>query len=324
MNLHENSCRHFDRHFRQRHPAFCRNCCQIQSILVFQTPNPKKLPMSSRRDFLQAGLVIASSFSVAACSASTEKKTASTGNSVPECLDYGRSFLCNSGKSKASNSVRMWIESRTIVRNTKTGSEEIYYQGASCKSEDTFAEKDLFYKDNYDFLPIFGKEKVLVFRRHFDERSSYRKVQLMSDMWGPDPIIRLPHPRSITLLDTFEKIREATLEGVPIVTQTEITDEATGLSALIECPCKTMNVNSETRMYQTDTGPVVLPDLSKTYDEPMDALRPAFIAFNAPHFADFVVEAPVAITDNGKTVRSVLHYSELITHKATNRIYAVD
>ncbi len=266
---------------------------------------------------------MAASFSTVACSKATEKKAAAPG-AIPQCLDYGRSFLCNSGKSKASNSVRMWIESRTIVRNTKTGEEATYYQGASCKSEDTFAEKNLFYKDNYDFLPVFGKDKVLIFRRHFDERPSYRKVQLMADTWGADPDIRLPQPKSVTLLDTFEKIKEATLEGVPIVTQTEITDENTGLSAMIECPCKTMNINPETRMYQTDTGPVVLPDLSRHYDEPMDALRLAFIAFNVPHFADFVVEAPVPVTDNGKKVASVIHYSELISYPAVNRIYAVD
>lgn len=280
--------------------------------------------MNTRRKFLQSGLWIAASLSTTACSKATEKTAAASSADIPDCLDYGRSFLCNSGKSKASNSVRMWIESRTIVRNTKTGEETAYYQGASCKSEDTFAEKNLFYKDNYDFLPVFGKDKVLIFRRHFDERPSYRKVQLMSDTWGADPDIRLPQPKSITLLDTFEKIKEATLEGIPIVTQTEIADENTGLSAMIECPCKTMNINSETKMYQTDTGPVVLPDISRHYDEPMDALRLAFIAFNVPHFADFVVEAPVPIVENGKTVKMVLHYSELITHKAVNKIFAVE
>lgn len=286
--------------------------------------------MTTRRNFLQSGLALASTFTVAACTTGNrqgaEKKPAAPEKSgeAAECLDYGRSFICNSGKSSHSNSVRMWIESRTIVRNGKAGTEEVYFQGASCKSEDTFAPKNLFYQDNYDFLPVFGKEKVLIFRRHFDERAGYRKVQLMSDTWGADPIIRLPHPSSITLLDTFEKIKEATLEGIPIVTQTEITNEVTGLSAMIECPCKTMNINSETKMYQTDTGPVMLPDLTKVYDEPMDALRPAFIAFNAPDFADFVIEAPVPVTENGRTVKMVMHYSELATFRAINRVYAVE
>lgn len=283
--------------------------------------------MTSRRDFIQKGLLLASTASLAACANQPDSATKTSENKsgeIPQCLDYGRSFFCNSGKSKASNAVRMWIESRTIVRNNKTGEEATYYQGAACKSEATFAEKDLFYKDNYDFTPIFGKDKVLVFRRHYDVRPTFKRIHAMSDMWGTEPDIRLPHPKSITLLDTFDKIKEATLSGVPIVLQTEISDEASDLSALIECPCKTMNINPETGMYQADTGPIVLPDISKEYDEPMEALRLAYIAFNVPHFADFVVEAPVPIVENGKTVRNVIHYSELITHKALNRVYAVD
>jgi hypothetical protein len=280
--------------------------------------------MTTRRNFLQAGVLLASGGTLLSCAQTPEQKAASDPNAIPEALDYGRSFFCNSGNSKASNAVRMWIESRTIVRNSKTGEEAVYYQGAACKSEDTFAEKDLFYKDNYDFTPIFGKDRVLVFRRHFDERPSFKRVQPMTDMWGTQPDIKLPQPKSITLLDTFEKIKDATLSGIPIVLQTEISDETTGLSAMIECPCKTMNINSATKMYQTDTGPVVLPDLSKVYDEPMEALRLAYVAFNVPHFADFVVEAPVPIIENGKTVRTVIHYSELITHSAVNKIFAVE
>lgn len=278
--------------------------------------------MHTRRDFLQTGLLLTSGSSLTAFTASLEKEDKFI--PTPACLDYGRAFFCNSGNSKHGNSVRMWIESRTIMQNTKTGWEETYHQGASCKSEDTFAEKDLFYKDNYDFIPVFGKTKVLIFRRHYNERPGYRKVQLMSDTWGTDPIIRLPKPKSITLLDTFDKIKEATLTGIPIVTQTEISNKTTGLTAIIECPCKTMNINSKTRKYQTDTGPIMLPDLSKAYEEPIEALRLAYIAFNTPHFADFVVEAPVPILDNGKKVAAVLHYSELLSHQAINRIYAVD
>jgi hypothetical protein len=62
----------------------------------------------------------------------------------------------------------MWIESRTRIIDRKLGTSTVYYQGASCKSENTFGEKDLFYKDNYDFLPIFGDGKVLIFRRQCD------------------------------------------------------------------------------------------------------------------------------------------------------------
>ena len=65
----------------------------------------------------------------------------------------------------------------------------------------------------------------------------------------------------------------------------------TGLRALIEYPVKTMNISLENSLYQVDTGPVAIPDLTKRYDPPLDSLRLAFVAFNAPTFADFVVGA---------------------------------
>ncbi len=277
--------------------------------------------MNSRRNFLRSSLIMTSSLSLDKLY--IDKEDESIANDSSRCLDYGKSFICNSGQSKASNAVRMWIESRIVLRD-KTGSEAIYYQGASCKSENTFASKDLFKGDNYDFLPVFGADRMLVFRRYFNERQNYRTIHNMTDMFGTDPVIKLPIPKKITLLDTFDKIREATFSGIPIVTQTDIYNTTTGLSCLIECPCKTMNINSNTHQYQTDTGPILLPDLNRKFDEPFDALRLAYIAFNSSNFADFVVESLVPIFHNNKKVSSVFHYSELVSYRTENRVYAVE
>ncbi len=70
-------------------------------------------------------------------------------------LDYGRSFLI--GRAPA-NEVRFWVESRTRLIDAERGTSEDYLQVGSCKSENTFAERDLFHADNYDFLPVFGPE----------------------------------------------------------------------------------------------------------------------------------------------------------------------
>lgn len=280
--------------------------------------------MNSRRNFLKASFLTASSLAISSCVSSVGKSGTESddhSNERPECLDYGKSFICNTGEM---NSVRMWIESRTTIHDLKTGTKTDYYQCGACKSEDTFAAENLFYKDNYDFLPIFGDGKVLVFRRHVNKRGDrYRTVTTMAEMWGADPLIRLPKPASITELDTWEKIKEATVAGTPIVTQTEIHNEELGLSAMIECPCKTININDARKLYQTDTGPIALPDLSRKYDEQIDCLRLAFIAFNVPDFADFVIEAPTPIIESEKTVATVYHYSELVTLSAKNRLFAV-
>jgi len=77
-------------------------------------------------------------------------KTAADATKI-QCLDYGRSFLCG---TVPLNNVRFWVESRTTIFDDQAHTSTVFYQCASCKSENTFGEQDLFLSDNYDFLPI--------------------------------------------------------------------------------------------------------------------------------------------------------------------------
>ena len=300
------------------------NVKDYQSIISLNALSKSDLkPSNSRRNFFRTSLAAASGLifarNVTGYSEGPVSEEA-TANSK-SCIDYGRSFICNTAEF---NSVRMWIESRTTITDSKTGTSEVYYQGASCKSENTFAEKDLFPKDNYDFLPIFGNGKVLVFRRHSNKYGEgYRTIKKMEEMWGANPVIYSPVPKVVTEIYTWEKIRDATAKGLPIVTQTEFSNAETGLTAIIECPCKTMNINHPKKIYQVDTGPVAFPDLTKRYDIQIDCLNLAFIAFNTPHFADFVIEAPTPIVDAEKEVATVYHYSRLVTLSTKNKILAL-
>ena len=235
-------------------------------------------------------------------------------------LDYGLSFICN---PSPANSVRFWIESRTRITDPKRGTTTDYYQCASCKSEHTFAAKDLLHDDNYDFLPIFGGEDLLIFRRHARLTPTYRQLYKAVDVWGA-PIFKPRESETVVVLDTWEKIAGATAAGVPIVTQTQIADEGTGLKATIECPTKTMNISIENRIYQVDTGPIALPDLRERHEPEIDCLRLAFIVFNAPHFADFVVEQPTPVVDeNGGQLAEIYHFSNPISLPAKNRVLAL-
>ncbi|MEO5996457.1 MAG: hypothetical protein ABIN89_07000 [Chitinophagaceae bacterium] len=277
----------------------------------------------SRRKFLRSGLAAATgAFMIPSATAWAAEPFQESNPATPlACIDYGKSFFCNTAEF---NSVRMWIESRTTIIDTQSGTSTIYYQGASCKSENTFGQSDLFYKDNYDFLPIFGDGKVLVFRRHISKRGeAYQSIKKMEEMWGGKPVIYTPAAKTVTELDTFEKIRDTTAAGIPIVTQTEFENKQTGLRAIIEAPCKTMNISHPTKIYQVDTGPIAFPDLSKKFDVQIKCLSLAFIAFNAPHFADFVIEAPSPVMVDGKEVATVYHYSKMETVQVKNRIFGL-
>ncbi len=288
---------------------------------------------SSRREFLDQGarsaLSSAALTTAAASAAGLAGLTSRSASAAPGgkrqllaagCLDYGRSFLCN---PKSSNAVRFWIESRTVLFDDKGNELTVFYQCGSCKSEHTFAEKNLFVEDNYDFMPIYGGGKeLLILRRHARMTDRYRDLRKAEDVWGK-PTFKLQLGQPVRILDTWDAIRDATAAGIPLVTQTEISHPETGLRAVIECPTKTMNVSLDKKMYQVDTGPIAFPDLSRRYTPAVDCIRLAFVAFNAPDFADFVIEQPTPVVEDGVEKCRIYHYSNPISLEAKNLVLAV-
>lgn len=276
---------------------------------------------TSRRRFLTGSIsaLCAASGTASISHADESGETKAKPADGARCLDYGLSFICNPA---AINSVRFWLESRTTVIDDANSTSMDFYQCASCKSENTFGEKDLLYKDNYDFLPILGGEDWLIFRRPARLSDRYRQVTKAEDVWGK-PILKLREGRRVTLLESWEQIRDTTAAGIPIVSQTEIKNDDTGLRAIIECPVKTMNISLDRKMYQVDTGPIAFPDLSKRYDKLIECLSLAFVVFNAPHFADFVIEQPTPVIKDEQELCKIYHYSNPFSLEAKNRLLAV-
>lgn len=294
-----------------------------------QHNNPQQ---ASRRDFLvhSAGIVsaaaVAANLGIAAdtCRAQgVDNENKDAKSQLPACLDYGRSFICN---TSPDNSVRFWIESRTTVIDDSCGTATEFYQCGSCKSENTFAEKDLFIADNYDFIPIFGgkdAEDLLVFRRPARLSDNYRTIVKSEKYWGK-PILKLRQGQNVRVIETWEEIRDVTAAALPIVSRTEIANPQTKLRAVIECPVKTMNIAHPGKIYQVDTGPIAFADISRRAEPLIDCLSLAFVAFNAPHFADFIIEQPTAVSEGGKELCKIYHYSNPFSLPAKNTLFALE
>ena len=240
--------------------------------------------------------------------------------------------------------VRLWIESRTILYDDTAGTKTVFYQCGSCKSENTFGSSDLFNPDNYDFCPVFGGGAGINFRRFLpggpsgNDIAKYKDVYLFSagGGWGHDAgSLRLwpaTGAQELTIGD-FDAIRDATAADLPIVAQTEIKHPTSGLRAVIEYPVKTMNILREDSMadqpsapvaagvWQTDTGPLLVPDLSRRFEPAIECMSLGFVAANnrQPEAADFVLEQPTSIGGG----REVLHYSQPFSMPAINRLFAL-
>lgn len=238
---------------------------------------------------------------------------------LPECLDYGRSFI----NTKADfNSPRFWVESRCRVVDEKKGRSLEYVQCGLCKAEHTFANRDLFQEDNYDFLPVFSETEGVIFRRHVRVKERYREVRPIDKWWGgTEPRLRKVRGR---LLTSADEVFAAMQSGTPIVGQTEIRDEATGRKAVIEYPVKTINFKRDAKDWQVDTGPVVLPDLSSPPDQLSTGLQLAHIAFRTPYWADFLIDRPTPVKPDDEHGPATWHFSERMTKSCRNVLLVLE
>ena len=236
------------------------------------------------------------------------------------CLDYGRSFICTNGPY---NAPQLLIESRCRLIDERANLDEEYIQCAACKSEDTFADRELFRDPNYDFLPVFGSEYTAIFRRYAEVNDRYLSYVRSGELWGGQRKVFRDAP-NVAELNEGEQVVRATLSGLPMIGRTELRNDDTGLRAIIEFPVKSMNANEERMIWQVDTGPVLFPDVTQGYTRDIERFRLAFVAFNTTSFADFVIEQPTVISGKGDEVAQVYHYSRIISMASKNTLFAAE
>lgn len=238
-------------------------------------------------------------------------------------LDYSRSFVTF---QVPGNNARIAVEASCILTQPD-GSAERYLMFASCKSEDTYAERDLFRipetSPNYDFSGMYSDTRYRLERIFADNDMARPETGLTADRFlGVDR--HLVDATVEASLDTNEAIVRATLDYKLIVARTTIADPNNpGFTQTIEFPVKTMNANADHMLYQTDTGPVPLYDFSDPNPEIMARFRWAYIAINNPNHAWFVIQGPTPLVKDGVTVATTAHYSSVADYPASNSLYAL-
>ena len=76
----------------------------------------------------------------------------------------------------------------------------------------------------------------------------------------------------------------------------------------IEYPARTINANERDIVYQTDTGPILWPDLDRDPADLLTGLELAFTAANAPDWAQIIVRRRTQIADGVE----VYHYADSV------------
>jgi hypothetical protein len=251
-------------------------------------------------------------------------------DNMMEVVDFSRSYLRWRLDSKAQapptishpmptsvNNVRIGLECCCQLTERATGRTHVYVLGAACKSERVGVQQDVWLEPNSDYCLVMSADEFLILKSW-----AHCGIRIMRypESLGPQPERQSGANRDAwrsfniqvktapgQLLDSVESVISATRGDRPIVARTEYDDG--DFRVVIDHPVKTMNYSEREEMYQTDTGPILLPDLSAERRERSERLVEcfdlAYSAFNVGGWAEFIVNVPTPV---GEGVR-VNHYS---------------
>ena len=271
------------------------------------------MPLCLASGALLLALACASHLAAGEGPSATPKK----GATMKTC-DFGRSFVTFTTKGRGNNA-RIQVEARCELTDTKSGTTETFYLVASCKGEDTYGAGRLFLVPSYDFCMVYGSTEFMIIRTHGNAERDNTGAGAIADRFeGAKFDVTMVEA---DVLADNKAIVQATLAGRVVNGRTEVADPAGRFRAVIEFPVKTMNVNDDRWVYQTDTGPILLPDFASKKPRMVERFVLAFVAYNKPDEAWFVIQEPTPVAE-GKPDK-VSHYSRVVSMTAKNSVLAL-
>lgn len=257
-----------------------------------------------------------------------------------KAIDFARSFLTFriDTEKKAPktvshkppwslNNARIQLECRLQVTDKQSGQVQSFVLGASCKTERVGVTENIWTEPNADYAPVFSDSAFLNIK-------TYARAGEGVELYPPGSGVQSERQTGMhvdafdsvridvqecdgTLLTSDEDIVAATLANTVLNARTTI--ESDRYTAVLEYPVKTMNANERDNIYQTDTGPVLFPDLTCEPQEIHSQLQFAYSAFNCPDWIEFIVRVPTPVGDG----IDVHHYSKSVRSDTLNEVIAL-
>lgn len=255
-----------------------------------------------------------------------------------QCIDFSRAFLTfrldlqvKPPKTVShkppfdENNARIQLDCHCRIVELATRREQVFVLGANCKTERVGVQENIWTEPNADFVPIVSQDRFLNIKT-FDRIG--KLVPLYPAGMGIQPDrqtgstqeafadLRIDVPMAhAERLETPSAIIEATLANEPLNARTQWETERYRVE--LEYPVKTMNVSRRHSIYQTDTGPILFPDLTRSFDDLIAGFELAFSALNCGSWTEFIVRAPTTLEHDIR----VYHYSRAVRLTTRNEIW---
>ena len=227
------------------------------------------------------------------------------------------------------NNARIQLDCVCDITEIATEITQRFVLGASCKTERVGVDRDIWTTPNADFVPIVSQDRFLNLKTYawigqqatvelFGLQQPQPDRQVGSVPEAFDSLKIHVHEVQGEHLATPEAIIAATFAQHPLSATTEWQTDRYRVQ--LTYPVKTFNVNERDQIYQTDTGPVLWPDLSRDPADLIAGMNLAFTAFNGPEWIEAVIRLPTE-TPSGAKVYHYSHFARL--DGVQNRLYRV-
>lgn len=227
------------------------------------------------------------------------------------------------------NNARIQLDSICDITEKATGHFQRYVLGVSCKTERVGVPSDIWTVPNADFVPVVSTDRFLNIKSYayigqeqtvtlYGHNRPQPDRQIGSTTEAFDSLRIHVQETEGEYLETPEAIIAATYAHHPLTACTEY--ETDRYQVALYYPVKTFNVNERDNVYQTDTGPVLFPDLSRQPDDLIAGLELTYTAFNCPGWIEFLVRVANDVPGGSR----VYHYSKsLRLDGVRNRLFRV-
>ncbi len=253
-----------------------------------------------------------------------------------QICDYGDSYIRWTGEFNPAdprkpghmpwgNTVRIQLDSRCDLIDERTGETEEFFLITPCRTEWMYRSDALWQDPNREFVGVFSRTAMMAGHVGLglagNPGGDIDAVRSLEDSY-PDFQVSLRYHAKARQLDSDDEVIEATLTGGPLVARTELRDEEHGRRAMLEYPIKTMNLQTEHRRMQVDTGPLLFPDLGRSVERSIERFSQAFVCYNTFDVAEFVLRGPTPVMADGHEVAKTIEYSDIRRLPAKTSIFS--
>lgn len=206
-------------------------------------------------------------------------------------LDFSHSFVTWLLKDQDSYG-RFAIDATCRLQSPSEGIDETFYLLSLVMAGNVYAEKSLIKEPPYTYQAVFSRTEYRVFRtfarfdRNEDNSDPHEHLFRNVDF-------HLSH-LEVSRLASFADVEEATFAPAPLFARV-IMPSGAGMTATLDFPVRHMNIQTGTKMFQGETGPLLIPGIDEDTLNLIDRLDVAYTAFNRFEAADFIPFRPVVI-----------------------------